>query len=54
MSYGLAQDALPWDTVRAAVNSVWDRMSVVITPRDRDRGMRDSIWEKRGTVRRLW
>ena len=26
-----------------AVNSVWDRMSGVITPRDRDRGMRDSI-----------
>ena len=35
--------ALPWDTVRPAVKSVWDRMSGVIAPRDPDRGMRDSI-----------
>ena len=40
---GKPDAALPWDTVRPAVNSVWDRMSGVITPRDRDRGMRDSI-----------
>lgn len=32
--------ALPWDTVRPAVNSVWDRMSGVITPRDPGRGVR--------------
>ena len=30
-------------TVRPAVTSVWDRITGVITPRDRDRGMRDSI-----------
>ena len=40
---GKPDSALPWDTVRPAVNSVWDRMSGVITPRDRDRGMRNSI-----------
>ena len=35
--------ALPWDTVRPAVSSVWDKMSGVIGPRDFDRGIRDSI-----------
>jgi hypothetical protein len=35
--------ALPWDTVRPAVKSVWERMSGVIGARDPDRGMRDSI-----------
>jgi hypothetical protein len=35
--------ALPWDTVRPAVKSVWERMSGVIVARDPDRGMRDSI-----------
>lgn len=35
--------ALPWDTVRPAVSSVWERMSGVIGSRDPDRGMRDSI-----------
>ena len=35
--------ALPWDTVRPAVSSVWDRMSGVIGPRDPDRGVRGSI-----------
>jgi hypothetical protein len=40
---GKPDSALPWDAVRPAVNSVWDRMAGVITPSDRDRGMRDSI-----------
>jgi hypothetical protein len=40
---GKPDTALPWDTVRPAVNSIWDRMSGVITPRDPDRGIRDSI-----------
>jgi hypothetical protein len=35
--------ALPWDTVRPAVNTVWERMSSVISPRDPDRGFRGSI-----------
>jgi len=35
--------ALPWDTVRPAMSSVWDRMSGVVGPRDFDRGIRDSI-----------
>jgi hypothetical protein len=35
--------ALPWDTVRPAVNSVWDRMSGVTGPRDPDRGIRGAI-----------
>ena len=35
--------ALPWDTVRPAVSSVWERMSGVIGPRDPDRGIRGSI-----------
>ena len=35
--------ALPWDTVRPAVKAAWDRLGGVITPRDPDRGMRDSI-----------
>ena len=35
--------ALPWDTVRPAVSSVWERMSGVIGPRDPARGFRDSI-----------
>jgi hypothetical protein len=40
---GKPGSALPWDTVRPAVNSVWDRMSGVIGPRDPDRGVRGSI-----------
>jgi hypothetical protein len=40
---GKPDSALPWDTVRPAVNSVWDRMSGVVGPRDFDRGIRDSI-----------
>jgi hypothetical protein len=35
--------ALPWDTVRPAVNSVWERMAGIISPRDPDRGVRDWI-----------
>jgi hypothetical protein len=35
--------ALPWDTVRPAVNAVWGRMAGVIGPRDPDRGIRGSI-----------
>jgi hypothetical protein len=35
--------ALPWDTVRPAVNSVWDRLGGVISPRDPDRGVREWI-----------
>jgi hypothetical protein len=34
--------ALPWDTVRPAVNAVWERMAGVIGPRDPDRGVR--LW----------
>ena len=37
------ESALPWDTVRPAINAVWDRLGGVIGPRDLDRGMRDSI-----------
>src|SRR5204862_1243508 len=33
--------ALPWDTVRPAANSVWERMSGVISPREPGRGMRN-------------
>ena|SRR6266446_5376148 len=40
---GKPDSALPWDTVRPAVSSVWDRMSGVIGPRDPDRGVRGSI-----------
>jgi hypothetical protein len=35
--------ALPWDTVRPAVNAVWDRLAGVIGPRDPDRGVREWI-----------
>ena len=35
--------ALPWDTVRPAVNAVWERMAGVISPRDPGRGVRDWI-----------
>jgi len=40
---GKPDSALPWDTVRPVVSSVWDRMSGVIGPRDPDRGVRGSI-----------
>jgi hypothetical protein len=40
---GKPDAALPWDTVRPAVSSVWDRMSGVIGPRDPDRGVRGSV-----------
>jgi hypothetical protein len=33
--------ALPWDTVRPAVNSVWERMAGIIAPRDPSRGVRE-------------
>jgi hypothetical protein len=35
--------ALPWDTVRPAANSVWERMSGVISPREPGRGVRNWI-----------
>jgi hypothetical protein len=35
--------ALPWDTVRPAVNAVWERMAGVIGPRDTSRGVRGAI-----------
>lgn len=35
--------ALPWDTVRPAVNAVWDRMAGIISPRDPSRGVREWI-----------
>ena len=35
--------ALPWDTVRPAVNAVWERMTGVMSPRDPGRGVRDWI-----------
>lgn len=40
---GKPDSALPWDRVRPAVRSMWDRMSGVVGPRDFDRGIRDSI-----------
>jgi len=40
---GKPDSALPWDTVRPAVSSVWDKMSGVVGPRDFDRGIRGSI-----------
>ena len=33
--------ALPWDTVRPAVNAVWERMAGVISPREFGRGVRE-------------
>jgi hypothetical protein len=33
--------ALPWDTVRPAVNAVWDRLGGIISPRDPSRGVRE-------------
>jgi hypothetical protein len=36
-------DPLPWDTVRPAVNEVWERMTGVISPREPGRGVRDWI-----------
>jgi len=33
--------ALPWDTVRPAVNAMWDRLGGIISPRDPSRGVRD-------------
>ena len=35
--------ALPWDTVRPAVNAVWERMAGIISPRDPGRGVREWI-----------
>src|SRR5439155_19727632 len=40
---GKPDAALPWDTVRPAVSSVWERMAGVIGPRDPDRGVRGAI-----------
>ena len=38
------ESAIPWDTVRPAVNAVWERMTGVISPRDSSgRGMRNWI-----------
>jgi len=33
--------ALPWDTVRPAVNAMWDRLGGIISPRDPSRGVRE-------------
>jgi hypothetical protein len=38
---GKPGSALPWDTVRPAVNSVWERMAGIISPRDPSRGVRE-------------
>ena len=35
--------ALPCDTVRPAVNALWERMGGIIGPRDPDRGVRGGI-----------
>ena len=35
--------ALPWDEVRPAVQSAWDKLGGVITPMDRDRGIRSGF-----------
>jgi hypothetical protein len=35
--------ALPWDTVRPAVNAVWDRLGGVVSPWDPTRGVREWI-----------
>src|ERR1700674_1472569 len=35
--------ALPWDTVRPAVSSVWERMTGIMSPRDPGRGVREWI-----------
>ena len=35
--------ALPWDEVRPAVQLAWDKLGGVITPRDRDRGIRTAL-----------
>jgi hypothetical protein len=40
---GKPDSALPWDTVRPAVSSVWERMAGVVGPRDPDRGIRGAI-----------
>ena len=40
---GKPDAALPWDTVRPAISSVWERMAGVIGPRDPDRGVRGAI-----------
>jgi len=40
---GKPDTALPWDTVRPAVSSIWEKMSGVMAPRDPDRGFRGSI-----------
>jgi hypothetical protein len=40
---GKPDAALPWDTVRPAVSSVWEKMAGVIGPRDPDRGVRGAI-----------
>jgi hypothetical protein len=33
--------ALPWDTVRPAVNAMWARLGGIISPRDPSRGVRE-------------
>jgi hypothetical protein len=35
--------ALPWDEARPAVQSAWDKLGGVITPQDRDRGIRSGF-----------
>jgi hypothetical protein len=35
--------ALPWDEARPAVRSAWDKLGGVITPGDRDRGIRSGF-----------
>jgi hypothetical protein len=36
--------ALPWDEVVPAVQSAWDKLAGVITPHDRDRGIRTGVF----------
>ena len=35
--------ALPWDRAKPAVKAAWDRIGGVITPSDRDRGIRSGL-----------
>lgn len=41
--HGRPGEALPWDTVRPAVSSLWDRMSGALSARDPGRGVRSFI-----------
>jgi hypothetical protein len=35
--------ALPWDEALPAVRSAWDKLGGVVTPQDRDRGIRSGF-----------